>query len=216
MKHVFVETNWIVEYCAPKHVQSPEALELGQKARRGEARLYLPSVCLTEARQPIQTKYTPRNLAGPVRKYLRWAEAEDMDTRDAVVVQRFIDQYEAFVKRESENVGQRLLALRSHPGMEVFPLSDEMLERALELAADNLFLRPFDQAILAAVLVKAEALRREGIRDVSFCEIDGDLQPWDKRGKAKDPLASLYDGAAVWVYGDFALQKPPRRPSFGV
>ena len=71
-------------------------------------------------------------------------------------------------------------------------------------------LKPFDQAILAAVLVRAEELRRAGEAGLCFCETDSDLQPWDKHGDVKRPLTDLYDTAAVWVYGDFDLRAPER------
>jgi len=74
-------------------------------------------------------------------------------------------------------------------------------------------LKPFDQSILAAILVRAGELRNQGIDDISFCELDRDLQPWDKDGRRKEPLASLYDSAQVWVYGDFAMENPPRPPA---
>ncbi|MGA8029204.1 MAG: hypothetical protein WB992_18850 [Bryobacteraceae bacterium] len=77
----------------------------------------------------------------------------------------------------------------------------------------NLDLKPFDQAILAAVLVKAEQLRDKGADDLAFYELDSDLQPWDKNGRTK-PLTALYDSASVWVYSDFAMESPPRRPMF--
>jgi len=89
-----------------------------------------------------------------------------------------------------------------------------MLVRAVELSTQNLDLKPFDQAILAAVLVRAEELGDQGADDVAFCELDGDLQPWDKNGRSKQPLTDLYDSAQLWVYGDFAMENPPRRPTF--
>ena len=85
-----------------------------------------------------------------------------------------------------------------------------MLERAVHLSTMDLQLKPFDQAILAAVLVRAEDLRNAGAADVCFCEKDSDLQPWDKRDEAKQPLTNLYDESAVWVYGDFSLRAPDR------
>ena len=47
-------------------------------------------------------------------------------------------------------------------------------------------------------------------RDLSFCEVDADLQPWDKNGNPKQPLTQLFDHAGVWVYGDFGLSSPER------
>jgi len=67
-----------------------------------------------------------------------------------------------------------------------------MLERAVDLSSENLYLEPFDQAILAAVLVRAEQLRSAKDHEFSFCEPDGDLQPWGrKRGEPKQPLTDL-------------------------
>jgi hypothetical protein len=125
-----------------------------------------------------------------------------------------LDKYEVSVKAELDCVEDRLAMLRSHPGIEVFPLSEEMLVRAAELSTHNLDLKPFDQAILAAVLVRAQALRGLGANDIAFCELDGHLQPWDDDGRSKQPLATLYDAAGVWVYGDFAMENPPKREGF--
>ena len=85
-----------------------------------------------------------------------------------------------------------------------------MLMRVVDLTALDLSLNPFDQAILAAVLVRAEELWEAGERDLCFCEIDSDLQPWDKRGDPKRPLKALYDAARVWVYGDFEFRDQER------
>jgi hypothetical protein len=215
VKHVFVETNWVVAYAAPAHLQLPAALTLAQRAEAGELRLYIPSACLTEARYPIRTKYHPRLPADSLRKYLAWATTEGtVDIDDCETVRRVLDRYEAAVLTELDNLDVRLRSLQSHPGVEVFPLGDEMLVRAVELSTQNIDLKPFDQSILAAVLVRAETLRGQGADDVSFCELDGDLQPWDKNGRSKQPLTGLYDSAGVWVYGDFAMENPPRRQGF--
>ena len=50
--------------------------------------------------------------------------------------------------------------------------------------------------------------------DARAAACDGDLQPWDKNGVSKQPLAGLYDSAAIWVYGDFAMQSPERPETF--
>ncbi len=215
MKHVFVETNWVVAYAAPAHLRMPAALALAQRAEAGELRIHIPSVCLTEAQNPIRTKFHPRSPADSLRKYLAWAATErTLNSEDFVTVRRVLDQYETAVMAELEGIEKRLATLRNCPGIDVFPLCDEMLVRAAQLAVRNLDLKPFDQAILAAVLVRAEALRDLGADDVSFCELDGDLQPWDKNGRTKQPLSALYEAARIWVYGDFAMENPPRRATF--
>jgi hypothetical protein len=39
MRHVFVETNWIFDYAAPAHRKDPAAVELLERAGRGEVTL---------------------------------------------------------------------------------------------------------------------------------------------------------------------------------
>jgi len=215
MKHVFVETNWVVEYGVPAHLRLSTALTLAQRAAAGDLRLYIPSVCLTEARHPIRKKFNPRSPANSVRSYLDWASTQgELKAEDSATVRRVLERYEATVQAELDHLDERMGLLRNHTGIEVFPLSEEMLVRAVELSIQNLDLKPFDQAILAAVLVRAQALRNLGADDISFCELDGDLQPWDKNGRSKQPLTALYDAAGVWVYGDFAMENPPKRPGF--
>jgi hypothetical protein len=64
-----------------------------------------------------------------------------------------------------------------------------MLERCTELSFSKLQLQPFDQATLAAILIRAGQLSEEGVEDTDLCELDSHLQPWDKDN--------------IWVYGDF-------------
>jgi predicted nucleic acid-binding protein len=215
MKHVFVETNWVVEYGAPAHLRPPKAVELVERAAKGDLRLYVPSICLTEARHPIRKKFNPRASSDSLRSYLAWASTQGtLKAADIETLRRVLDKYEGAVLAELGHVEERMELLLNHPAIEVFPLSEEMLARALELSLQNLDLKPFDQAILAAVLVRSQALRDLGAQDIAFCELDGDLQPWDKDGRSKQPLTELYDAAGVWVYGDFAMESPAKRSGF--
>jgi len=215
MKHVFVETNWVVEYGAPEHLRPPKAVELMERAAKGDLRLYIPSICLTEARHPIRKGFNPRASSDSLRSYLAWASTQGaLRVEDSEALRRVLDRYEGTVLAELGHVDERMGFLRKHPAIEVFPLSEEMLAYSLELSLQNLDLKPFDQSILAAVLVRGKALGAAGAYDIAFCELDGDLQPWDKDGRSKEPLTSLYDAAGIWVYGDFAMESPAKTPSF--
>jgi hypothetical protein len=215
MRHVFVETNWVGEYPAPAYLPRPPALELAQRAEAGDLRLYLPAICLTESQHPIRKAYESRPSADALRGYLAWASSRgEVQANDVQTVQRLLDQYESAARAELEKTRERLALLPKHPGVEVFALDEAMLARAVELSTEMLDLKPFDQAILAAVLVHAERLRAEGAEDVCFCELDWELRPWSKDGKVRQPLVGLYDAAGVWVYGDFAMQSPARNPHF--
>ncbi len=59
-KAVLVETNWVVDVIAPAHLQSPQAIQLLQRAQAGEFKLYLPAICLAEAREFFQLIFNPQ------------------------------------------------------------------------------------------------------------------------------------------------------------
>jgi hypothetical protein len=210
-----VETNWLVDHAAPAHHRRPGAATLLERALAGDVKLYLPAVCLAQARSTIPRKFQPRREAEPTRLFLAWAR-----TRGKILpaqldeVTRVLNVFEQSVQGELRQLGTKLDALRSKPEViEIIGLDDEILERAATLSTSELcWLDPFDQAILAAVLVHAARLRTRGRQDVCFCELDSDLQPWDRNKNPKPELQGLYDDAGVWVYGDYDLTwpEPPR------
>ncbi len=131
-------------------------------------------------------------------------------TEDDTATRRVLDLMERQVQSDLNELDLRLASLAEAPGLDVFPLSDAMLEKTAALSFQKLNLQPFDQAVLAAVLTRADSLRSHDPTELAFCELDSDLQPWDKEGKRKDTLASLYDAAGVWVYGDFLMKSHDR------
>lgn len=211
MRHVFVESNWVFDYAAPGDHKSPKAVELLQHAREGRIQLHLPAFCLLEARQAILTKCQPRNEADAIRGYLLRAKLEGKESSEVDdTVRRVLDQFEQQITSEMKLLDDTIASIRREAGLEVFALNDRMLERSVDLTVLGLSLKPYDQAILAAVLVRAEELRSQGEEDLCFCETDSDLQPWDRDRKAKEPLKSVYDSAGVWVYGNFGMTAPER------
>jgi hypothetical protein len=108
-----------------------------------------------------------------------------------------------------DNLDATLEKLKAEKRLEVFALTADMLEKSVALSTE-LDLKPFDNSILAAILVRAEQLKQNGERDLAFCELDGDLQPWDKNGNIKPVLARFYDEAQLWVFGDFTMTTPER------
>lgn len=211
MLHVFVETNWVVDYAAPAHYRVPAAVRLLDRARADELCLHLPIICLSEARRPILAKHQSRHT-DTIRRFLRWAKSHDLvTTEDDEATRRVLNLLERQVRSDLGALDHSLGSLARDAGLDVFPFDASMLEMMASLALDKLDLHPFDQAVLAAVLARSGQLRTEGAVEFAFCELDGDLQPWDKLGKRREPLASLYDAAGVWVYGDFVL-RTPRRP----
>jgi len=215
MRHVFVETNWVVACAAPAHHKTPAALELLDRAAAGELQLYLPVICLSEARRPILARFQSRNEADRVRQFLLWArDNKFVDVKDEEATRRALEQMEKRVQTDLKKLEETLISLKTAKGVETFHLSQPMLERCATLSLAKLDLQPFDQAILAAILVRAEELHAEGIDQMDFCELDSDLQPWDKDRRAKQPLTGFYEKARIWVYGDFSLQSPEKPPGW--
>lgn len=207
-KGVLVETNWVVDIIAPAHLQSPQAIQLLQRANTGEFNLYVPAICLAEARETVPRRFIPKARSDDFRKFVRWARNEGrVTTEDAEAAFRIFNQFDGLVANELMKVSERLNALAENPGLSIFPLSELMLERQVSIGAMELSLKPYDLAVLAAVIVKSEELQQEGHPWVGFCELDRDLQPWDKSGARKPLLSDLYDQAKVWVYGDFLLEE---------
>jgi len=207
MRHVFVETNWVVDYCAPAHRRVLAAVNLLEAANAGKISLHLPSPCLTEARSAIRTKFQPSE-ANRLREFLKWAKAGGHLVAASVESTReVLNKFEGLVRQDLDNLEVKLEQLKAEKGLEVFALTSEMLEKSISLATE-VELKPFDNSILAAVLVRAEELVKSGQTDLAFCELDGDLQPWGRGGIPDPTLTRLYDNARVWVYRDFTMTLP--------
>jgi len=211
---VLVETNWVVDVIAPAHLQSLQAIQLLQRAQAGEFKLYVPAICLTEARETVPRRFSPRSRSDDLRKFVRWATHEGRVTaEDADAARRVFALFDGLVANELTKVSERLNDLANHPSLNVFPLSEPMLERQISIGAMNyLSPRPYDLAVLAAVIVKSEELQAEGHPWVGFCELDSDLQPWDKSGARKRVLSNLYDDARIFVYRNFLLEDVNQLP----
>ena len=204
MLHVFVETNWVIDFIAPFQPQNP-ARKLLEFADTGRLKLHLPAICLNEAENKTRWKSAqPKMAADQIREFVKSKPAE-LTGEDLKLYYRMLEQYEQASNAEFEMLTGRLGNLAVSASIEVFPLDDEMLRKALALRGGEFAtLQPFDQAILAGVLVKAERLR-DPSRKLVFCEMDSDLQPWAKAGKPKAHLADLYEQAGLTVLPDFQI-----------
>ncbi|MGA2136664.1 MAG: hypothetical protein ABSH50_30610 [Bryobacteraceae bacterium] len=217
MAHVFVESNWLFAFAAPAHHQVAAAAELLDRARLGELTMHLPNICIGEARQAILTKCQPRKEANAIRRFLSWSEpAGHITPGDAAVARVILDKYENNVKNALDDLDKTFRRLADLPYLHIFGLDDDMLQLATKLALDGVAVKPYDHAVLAGVLVGATRLWDAGEQAISFCEVDADLQPWDRYGNIKLPLQAAYDAAHVWVFGDFMLAEPPRPADLAV
>jgi predicted nucleic acid-binding protein len=214
-RHVFVETNWVVDYVAPLISKSPGASELLERSRRGEFVLHVPAISLSEAQKVVRERMPRTDLLGNVRAFVRGKrECRDIDESTANAIFESLSQFQQHADRERVEAPKRIAALLRESALDVFHLDEEMLVRSTRLAAETgLKLESFDNAILAAILVRGATLCDAG-NEVCFCTYDYHLQPWDRYGKPKEELRDLLDDAGVWVYGDFLLEAPPRPPDW--
>ena len=204
---VLVETNWVVDMVAPAHLKNPQAVQLLSRADAGEFEIHVPAICFTEARETIPRRFAPRSRSEDFRKFVRWARGEGrVSLDDAQAAFRLFDQFDSLVGQELAQSSANLEKLSEHPRLKVFPLSEQMLQYQIEIGSLGLSIKPYDLAILAAVLTKALELREQGAGWIVFCELDSDLQPWDKTGARKPTLSGLYEKASLPVYGDFLLE----------
>jgi predicted nucleic acid-binding protein len=205
-KTVIVETNWVVDIIAPAHLQDLQAIKLLTRARDGEINLFVPAICFAEARETVPRRFAPRSRSEDLRKFVRWAKSNGkVLPQDAEIALKVFDQFDGLVATELTKVSERLRELSELPYLNLFPLSETMLERQVAVGALNLSLKPFDLAIFAAVLVKAEELFAKNNEVVYFCELDSDLHPWDKSGSPKPSIKKLYDDSHIRVYENFDL-----------
>lgn len=210
-QHVFVETNWVFGHIAPEPYRDLEASNLLDRARRGEVVLHLPALSLVEARHVIPHRIKPGREAKVIRNFLTWGrQRATISPADREATLRVLSQFESGVERALQGLDANLTEIRQTPNVDIFALDDRMLEMSLRLGELGLVLNPFDQAILAGVLGRADELREQGETNFSFCELDSDLQPWDTSGSLKLPLKHLYDERGIWVYGSFDMLVPPR------
>jgi hypothetical protein len=216
VRHVFVETNWLVRLATPAHNPPPDALELRDSAADGRIRIYLPACCISEARKTIRQKFQPKE-ADRLRSFVQWAfENKHFDHETAESARKLAASFEGHVLGELAALTETLRAITSAPGVEILSLDDAALDMSLELHFKEVDLSEFDRAVLATVLTKGRSLRDSGETDVSFCGLDSGLWPWQKKtGQPRSELKKLYDDAGVQVYPNFTLTIPERPGGFG-
>lgn len=169
MKHVFVETNFLIELTRPVPTERLRARQLQERAGRGELKLYVPWCALVEAKRTlgriIQDDYAFR------RGLERYAASKRLQAQvRSLLAQSKEEAIEAeFTREERLNSCCRDAEL-------ILP-TRQVVEKTLALHPVK-SLKPFDEMILGAVLSRAEELKSLGEQDLWFCSLNSaDFRP---------------------------------------
>jgi hypothetical protein len=139
MPHVFLETNWVFSYAAPAHLGLPAAVEILERAERGEFTLHLPAICFSEARRPLLEKHQVRREADRVRQYLLWARDQNLlEPANEAIVRTVMDQMESRVRNDLNQIDEKFERVRQSSAVEVFNLDQPMLESCANLSFRHL------------------------------------------------------------------------------
>jgi predicted nucleic acid-binding protein len=120
MRHVFLETNWLVAVAAPSHDRIPAAIDLLGSAATGEARIYIPACCIAEARKTIRQKFQPKE-ADRLRSYVRWAvEQNVVDEAEAEAGRTILKRFEESVTSDLAHLNDFLRRITTQRGSRSF------------------------------------------------------------------------------------------------
>ena len=193
MKHVFVETNFLISLLRP--FPTKEAERLFVRNDGVNLRLYVPWCSQSEARRTLieiikaDLGFTDTMMEFARRRWLADRTLFDKREIDKVKSLAEEDRRQALSTLESRIVG---LVAR----MERIDPSADVVARTLKVFAVKA-LKPFDEMVLGAVLAKATELYAAGERDLVFCELDGDL------ASQYPPLLNEYAACGLQVRSDF-------------
>jgi hypothetical protein len=195
MKHVFVETNFLVDLLRPFPSKDAENLI----ARNGvDLRLYIPWCSQSEAWRTLKDRiigedlgFTRAMMAFAVRRWTADPTLFDKQQIDRLRTLAETDRRTALTSLE-----QRLSDTVAK--MERIDPSPAVVERTLQVFKVK-SLKPFDEMVLGAVLCKAAELHAANERDLHFCDLDADL------ATKHPPLVQEYAFCGLTVHQDFRV-----------
>lgn len=180
MKHVFVETNFLLGVARP----CPEKAAVKLLSRHGkDLTLYVPWCSLPEAKRTLQ-RIIDDDLG----------YAESMSQFAVLTLKpsgelKLLGELTNFAKRV--RAARRLAKAEIEATVDGIAKSMEVISPSAAAVDETLRiwkvkeLPPFDEMILGAVLAKAAELYQQGEREIYFCNLNkSDFSPYDKGGMA--------------------------------
>jgi hypothetical protein len=194
MKHVFVETNFLVDLLRP--FPSKDAQNLYARHDNVKLCLHIPWCSQSEAWRTLKDRIIDEDL-GFTRAMMEFAVRRWLADRTAFD-KREIDKLQHLAKADRaaalKSLDQRLEEVMAT--VKRIDPSPAVLVRTIKVFRIKT-LKPFDEMVLGAVLSKAEALYAAGERDLHFCDLDGDL------ASQHPPLRAEYQACGLAVHQDF-------------
>lgn len=176
MKHVFVETNFLIEVARP--CPDEAALRLLNR-HHVDLLLYVPWCSLTEARRTLERVVDDDlNFEKAMLKFARHERLADHD-RDAMgTLQKFAARAREVRRVAKAGIDSNVDQLAHR--LEVIPPSPDIVAETLRIWTAKR-LPPFDEMVLGAVVAAAFALYQRGERKLFFCNLNkSDFSPADR------------------------------------
>lgn len=166
MKHVFVETNFVIDVLRP--LPTPEAEQL-LSLNGSVVTLYLPWCSVTEAKRTLDRVVREDlafidNAGRFLGRVMQRAPRPPPAFHANVVA--FIDKARVLRRERLYDVPDSVDDLAAK--LSIIPPSDEVVKRTMKMFATK-SLPPFDEMVLGAVLEKAAELHGRGQGPILFC-----------------------------------------------
>src|SRR5262245_30306583 len=150
--HVFVETSFLFSAFRMPSKRHVHALALRERFTGGEVKLYLPYLCLQEARHLIG-RNLPNSRCADLLEFHRFAAASGTASWDPDEVRKFLDAATGEVSRTKAVYQRELADFAASLGDGILHGTREVFDflEAMELDDDSL--KYNDKLILSSVLV---------------------------------------------------------------
>lgn len=203
--HVFVETNFLFGVFRIPSQRRSDALALKARFNAGDVKLYVPYLCLQEARHLI-AKTLRRDRCTDLLDFDRFATETKVATWDSIEVRKLLDAATGEVNRTKAVFPRELSEFATALGDGILHGTREVFDflESLDLDDDNL--KYNDKLILTSVLLKAKGLKLTGADRLFFASVDkSDLQPTTQRPK----MARYYRDASLEFLPNFDVPDSP-------
>ena len=196
MKHVFVETNFLVELLRPS--PSKDAQKLFARNDGVNLRLYVPWCSQSEVWRTLSDRIIREDLGftDAMMKFAlrRWLADRTLFSKGEI--EKLRDLADADRKTALSTLEQQIQTAVG--AMERIDPSPAVVARTLKVFTVK-SLKPFDEMVLGAVLSKATYFLTAGERELIFCDLDGDL------ASKHPPLEAEYLSCGLTVRQDFQV-----------